>query len=140
MLDKANVDIDAHDEFGMSLLHYAADIGNVEILESLIGAGASVNTNNEKSGWSPLMHAVSSGHTNASKVLMMAGANVNTQDAIGSTPLHLAYFFDNADLISALGVAGARTDLRNHEGDLPEELAGHVANSIVNDAGRIPPK
>ena len=59
-----NVDID-----GRSPLHYAADYGQIEVLQYLISKGANPNTQ-DKHGISVLLAAIWEGHTNCVKFLI----------------------------------------------------------------------
>ena len=59
-----NVDID-----GRSPLHYAADYGQIEVLQYLISKGANPNTK-DKHGISVLLAAIWEGHTNCVKFLI----------------------------------------------------------------------
>ncbi len=116
--------LDLPDKFGMTLLHYAADLGNTDIARNLISAQANVNFINPNSGWTPLFHAVNGDYDDAAKLLMMAGADVNIQDSRGWTALHIALFRGNKKSTNALRVAGARDDLENHDNQLPKDIAG----------------
>ena len=69
-------------------------------------------------------------HSDVAKLLMMSGADVNAQDVRGWTALHIALFTGNEELSDALRVAGARDDLKNNDGQLPEDLAGARATFI----------
>jgi len=67
-------------------LHYAAQVGNVGAINTLIAKGATVNTV-DKFGVSPLYIAVENRHVDAVKALIAAGANVNLQSVI-----HTSFF------------------------------------------------
>jgi len=130
--------LDLPDKFGMTLLHYAADLGNTDITRNLISAQANVNFINPNSGWTPLFHAVNGDYDDAAKLLMMAGADVNIQDSRGWTALHIALFRGNKGLTDALRVAGARDDLRNHDNQLPKDIAGLLDSLMQAQEREIP--
>ncbi|CAF1217450.1 unnamed protein product [Adineta steineri] len=54
---------------GRSLLHYAADAGNFDVLKELVNNGANVNSK-DKFGLTPLLAAIYEDHTNCVKYLL----------------------------------------------------------------------
>ncbi|CAF3034284.1 unnamed protein product [Rotaria socialis] len=54
---------------GRSLLHYAADAGNYDVLKELVDNGANVNSN-DKFGLTPLLAAIYEDHTDCVKYLL----------------------------------------------------------------------
>ncbi len=70
--------------------HYAAQIGRVNIVKTLIKSGANVNATIKSgwlAGWTPLHVAAHCGNTEVVKVLLKAGANVHAKAKDGRTPL-----------------------------------------------------
>jgi len=59
---------------GRTLLHYAADYGQGEVVSYLISQGADVNAL-DKHGISALLAAIWEGHTNCVKILLNSGAS-----------------------------------------------------------------
>jgi acyl-CoA-binding protein len=79
-LDTSEVDKD-----GMTLLHWAADRGHLEVLKYLLQVGFVVDkVDNE--GCSPLHHAGFSGHQQCFKVLAESGASVILRNNDGEVP------------------------------------------------------
>ncbi|CAN0417973.1 unnamed protein product, partial [Ectocarpus sp. 13 AM-2016] len=77
------------------------------------------------------------------RVLLNAGADVNSRSPAGSTPLHWACRFNNADIVECLLLAGADPDsLDNHGADAgsvaglgdPPRRAGHQSPPILPGA------
>ncbi|GAB9476214.1 hypothetical protein Gpo141_00013283 [Globisporangium polare] len=112
-------DPNATDASGWSAVHYAADYGRLEVLETLLeldgqpadgrgattdGAAASAaNLTTEESrrlnlkldardghGWTPLMCAAANGHTRVVETLLANGADASIANAEGRTALHWA--------------------------------------------------
>ncbi|CAF0763454.1 unnamed protein product [Adineta ricciae] len=54
---------------GRSLLHYAADAGNFDVLKELVNNGANVNSK-DKFGLTPLLAAIYEDHTDCVKYLL----------------------------------------------------------------------
>ena len=125
-------DVNAKEGRGrQSALMWAAAEGNVEVLDTLIEAGADFRTPLD-SGFTPLLFAVREGRIGAVKTLLKAGADVNEVVkvrarpklpeegarplAAGTTPLLIATTNAHFELAAQLLAAGAdpNTDLLGH--------------------------
>lgn len=74
------------------------------------------------SGGDSLLHiAAIRGDARTAGLLLKAGADPNAAGDMSYTPLHYAHWKRHDDLIALLLAHGARTDLRNEFGKLPEE-------------------
>jgi ankyrin repeat protein len=71
---------------GYSALSIAALLGNADIVQALLGAGALVDDKSEM-GMTPLLLASGEGHIAVVKTLLSAGADINHRDEFGRTPL-----------------------------------------------------
>ena len=90
----------------------AAHLGHVEIVRSLIAAGAPLDHVNNL-GWTALIESIVLGdggprHTETLRALIEAGANVNLADRDGHTPLALARRRGYAEMIKLLERARAK--------------------------------
>ncbi len=74
---------------GFTALHFAAQKGNLEIAQILLGAGANINDTHSEYG-NALLIAVASGHEEMALFLLQNGADLNVKDTWGATPLHYA--------------------------------------------------
>ncbi len=90
LLISAGADANANpkDMFG-SPVAYAANLGDVESIRTLLQAGGNVNQASEE-GVTPLMWAAERGNPEAVKVLLLAGANASARSASGRTALTCA--------------------------------------------------
>lgn len=70
-------------------LHWAADYGQVEVIEYLLSKGANIEAK-DNFGITPLLAAVYEGHANAVKVLLQRGARRDVKGPDGMTPLEAA--------------------------------------------------
>lgn len=76
--------------------------------------------------------------------LSSVGASVNApRSSDGWTPLFLAVLFGSRQLVMTLLQNGAKTDIKDHEGLTPEDLAkkyhmGHVTNLLVHSRSKVP--
>jgi len=130
----ASADVDAH--FGFmaraTALRYAAERGHIEIVRLLLSAGADpspsgaagydksvrrcaaernqtavVNLLRSASELSELHIAAETGRITDVRRLLAAGANVNAKDKGGYTPLHLATWAEQSEVVKVLLAAGA---------------------------------
>jgi ankyrin repeat protein len=90
----------------------AAHLGHVEVVRTLIAAGAPLDHVNNL-GWTALIESIVLGdggksHTAVLKDLVQAGAKVNLGDRSGTTPLALAKKRGFAEMAKILEAAGGR--------------------------------
>jgi ankyrin repeat protein len=90
----------------------AAHLGHVEVVQTLIRAGAPLDHVNTL-GWTALIESIVLGdgglrHTETLRVLIEAGADVNLPDRDGRTPLALARDRGHIAMVLLLQQAGAR--------------------------------
>ena len=79
----------AKDDESPTALQYAAETGNVELVELLLAAQVDVNHRNTL-GWSPLHQAVQNVRLEIARLLIAHGADVNLANNLGNTPLYYA--------------------------------------------------
>ena len=77
-------------ELGDTLLHQAAEKGDVEEARRLIEQGAAVDARN-KEKYTPLHTASLNGHAELSKLLIENGADIEARNAYGSRPIDLVF-------------------------------------------------
>lgn len=94
---KSGISPDTKAGMDRTMLFFAADKGNREMVELLLSYKANPNHLDEE-GFGPLHQAIAGGHFEIADMLIAAGADVNAKDQyamLGLTPLHIAF---NADL------------------------------------------
>lgn len=89
LLLKADANVNAADNDGVTPLHWAAGYCFTEIAQTLLQAGASL-TAMDNVGMTPLHQAADSGCTSVAQLLIDAGADVNRRTTQRMTPLALA--------------------------------------------------
>lgn len=106
----------------------AARDGHTEIVEALLVAGADVNAVEPTFGAVPLHKAVYNGRADITQMLVeQPGIDINFQGATnGYSPLHDALWHGYADCVEVLLNAGARLDLKGHDGKIPQDIAVEV--------------
>lgn len=125
--DEARQTINAHNEDGFTLLHLAAQKGDVEEGKRLIQLGADIEiTSKTKGGRDTALHlAAQKGHSNFVELLLDSGADVNKASATGSgvTPLHEAAYYGHINIIGLLIARNATIDAKDRNGYSPLQYA-----------------
>jgi len=105
---ESDVDLAKTDSDGVTLVHIAAENGNVKVLETLVNVGKlSVKLKDERGG-EPLLEAAAAGRLLCVKWLVKHGSDVNGCDNRGDTALHLACGFGHVSTIQWLIANGAK--------------------------------
>jgi len=110
--------LNIRDGNGRSPLHRAAESGNMELMEMLIGMGAIVNAESE-TGHTPLHFGAFAGHVDACKSLLNNGAWIDHMGTDGCVPLHFACGQGKLAVIEFLVSKGANLKIANYKGQLP---------------------
>ncbi len=86
--------VDDFCKHGMSVLHHAAEAGDIEMVQTLVRYGAnienSVCTDSSSSGRPPLHDAIWSGNTELVRWFLMRGARLNHKNEFGRSALAVA--------------------------------------------------
>ncbi|GAA6022886.1 hypothetical protein JCM8202_003754 [Rhodotorula sphaerocarpa] len=81
--------LENRDDTGNTALISAATTGNLELVSTLVGAGADLAAANNR-GVTALHYAASKGHVSIGRLLISKGADINTRDKANQIPLHRA--------------------------------------------------
>mmetsp|Transcript_30802 Transcript_30802/g.69280 ORF Transcript_30802/g.69280 Transcript_30802/m.69280 type:complete len:208 (+) Transcript_30802:33-656(+) len=102
-------------------LHAACRAGNLDMVNLLLGARASVNALEVShcGGRSPLHLAAQANHTAIAGSLLVGGANPILRDSRGQTPLHLAALEGQADVTRLIANHGGDPNMRDYAGFNP---------------------
>ncbi len=121
-------DVNETDADGLSPLHFAAALGNEDIVKMLLDAGANVNYR-DPWGMAALHAALKEGHEAIALALIEHGADVNVRTVSGLypgfTPLHAAVFFAKTSqpVIALLLKKGALVNAKDDAGRTPLQMA-----------------
>jgi ankyrin repeat protein len=108
---------------GETPLHKASGVGHTGTALSLINdRGARVDAI-DKDRNTPLMQAAAGGHTGTALALInIGGARIDASEQNSVTPLHCASSCGHPVTVSALLAEGARLDVKNADGDTPQQV------------------
>lgn len=123
--------------FGETPLFYIVESPDLKMADLLVRHHASINAHNDK-GETPLMLC----YVRSAMFieLLRLGADINAQDKDGDTILHLwaETGHDDSDLqnIRWLVSHGARSDIKNHDGETPVDLAAQANCPVIAEVLR----
>jgi ankyrin repeat protein len=95
-----------HKPDGRTVLHGAAEAGQLKVVRQLVNSKAAVNATTTK-GRTPIHLAARRGHERIATTLLTWRASVSATDNDGCTPLHLAAARGHTGMIKVLVAAGA---------------------------------
>jgi uncharacterized protein len=126
---KKHADINAPQPDGMTALHWAVHLDNLEIAKLLVKNGANVKSEN-RYGVTPLSLACANGNTELVELLLNAGADPNTTLRGGETVLMTAARTGKVGPVKALLAHKAKVDAKERRGQTALMWAtadGHTA-------------
>ena len=104
-----DADVNKKNVYGLTALHIASERGNLEIVKSLLNAGAKIDEV-DGSLSTPLMLAAFEGHQDIVNHLITCGASVDKKGLNNQTALHYASKRGNLEMVKSLLNAGAKID------------------------------
>lgn len=108
-----------HAETGSSLVHFAAEGGNLAIVDLLRKYRVDLNHSNLVTRASALHHAVMAGQFNILSTLIdKDNLNINAKTIDGDTPAHIAVTTNNLPALALLLKKGADTTIRNQDTEI----------------------
>lgn len=112
----------AERDSSQTLLHQAAQAGDLDTVMRLVEKGEALHAQDEE-GQTPLHLAAQAGDGSTVKYLIRNGASVHFPDTNARTPLHVAAKAGKIDAVEYLLVFGADPAARDSEGKTPLTLA-----------------
>ncbi len=111
------VSADSRDPSGIPALGWAAEGGNLTIVEYLLEKGAKLDSGNFMT--SPLNMAAAAGKEAIVQTLVKKGARIDSRDISGNTPLWNAAFKEQTEAVRILLNSGADPNSSNSMGNTP---------------------
>ena len=127
----SGMSINAVDETGHSIFHYACGRGHLDIVRACIEQGADLSE--ENGAVTPLTLAVKNGHVAVVSLLVEEGVDVNGIDEHGKTSLHLACRCGHVDVARELLNLGAEVRAIDKSGNTPLHEAARVGSVEVTE-------
>ena len=125
-------DVNAPQGDGMTALHWAAEAGDVEMVEMLLYAGANLQGVTRLGAYTPLHLASKAGKDRVVARLLEAGADPSAYTTTGDvTPLHFAAASGSVATVEALLDYGA-------EVDVTESVRGQTPLMLAAGRNRVP--
>lgn len=119
LIDRVEVDINAHDEYGNTSLHYAIEWDNAPAISWLLDRGAIVHKVNDDRQ-TPLYRALEKGREELALLLLQHPSfNVAYADREGNTSLHYAAAYNRKKVLEYLVNNNADFGTKNGEGETP---------------------
>lgn len=107
---------------GLTPLHIAIKVRNLEIAQYLLDMGADINAQDDY-GVTPLHLAVKKKRLDLVRFLVLKKADINIKNISGITPLHQAAFSGEMPVVEFLHQMGANPNIRNEQNATPYDLA-----------------
>ena len=126
-LAEHDVDLTPLLDHGLSLLHFAAWIGDVNLAEKQIRKGGDVNCVDEM-GRTPLFIASANGHVNVIEFLHSHNGDINQKDKKGRTPLFIAARNGETECVEFILQHHSDIDGVNDDGQTPLYIASSAGN------------
>ena len=126
-------DVDRVDQYGCTMLHYAAVSGRSDIVQMLLDLKYDVHKQNSN-GRTPLMSALASYHDKseeAAETLLCQMDNVDQADKQGYTAMHYAAMHGLLGIVALLLTKTKLVDVQNKKGLTPSALAAKFGKDAV---------
>jgi len=153
LVQEHNLNVDAQDKEGRTLLEHAIKVNNIEaasllieknakitdhifglaklgFVETIIKAGIDLNAKNSL-GETMLHQAIKQGNNYNIIKLVEAKADLNMSDNNGRTALHLAYLYHREDIANYLIENCANIWLADNNGKLPYYITDHMGHEMT---------
>jgi ankyrin repeat protein len=136
LLNKYKVDLESKNLESETPLLIAARRGNSFLIESLLKHGADYSVRDKYGWYSPIHIAIMSNKKHAPKIinlLVRYGAKVDEFDEFGNSPLHLACYKGNLNVVRSLIYNKANVNLKNPLDKTPLHYAAERSDGAFVD-------
>ncbi|MCY4627114.1 MAG: ankyrin repeat domain-containing protein, partial [Acidobacteria bacterium] len=127
---RSGADVNAAQGDGFTALHWAAKLGNREVADVLIAAGADLEATTRLGGHMPLHVAAAAGKAGGVEALLVGGAPAGAMTLTGAEPIHLAAAAGVPEVVTALIAHGASVDARETEWGLTALMFAAVRGRV----------
>jgi len=128
LLKQPQLQLEMHAKNGDTALMIASFLGDLELVQKLVNAGAEVN----QPGWAALHYAAANGNTDLIDFLLSESAYIDAESPNKTTPLMMAVRFGKYDAANLLIEQGADITLKNDQGATALDFAmGVERNDLI---------
>uniref|UniRef100_A0AAY4E8H8 Euchromatic histone-lysine N-methyltransferase 2 n=1 Tax=Denticeps clupeoides TaxID=299321 RepID=A0AAY4E8H8_9TELE len=110
-------------EDGSTGLHHAAKLGNLDVVNLLLGTGQVDVNAQDSGGWTPIIWAAEHRHIDVIRALLDRGSDVTLKDKEMNVCLHWASFAGSVEIAELVLNAGCPLSSVNTHGDTPLHIA-----------------
>jgi ankyrin repeat protein/class 3 adenylate cyclase len=112
-------------------IHFCAETGDFEGVQSFFDKDGKINGRDEKNGWMPLHYAVNANDIDMVEFLVHLGANVNGADFKGEiAPLDIAFKTGNVEMQSYLQAKGALRKKKHDTGGGGKDVNIYITDEV----------
>jgi ankyrin repeat protein len=111
-LIEGGADVNASQGDGMTALHWAAENGDVEMVQTLLFAGAFPNSATRNGAYTPLHLGAKAGRAGSVEALLVGGADPDATTVTGVTALHFAAAAAAVESVTSLLAHGGQVDVK----------------------------
>ena len=112
-------------------IHFCAETGDFEGVQSFYDKDGKINGRDEKNGWMPLHYAVNANDVDMVEFLVHLGSNVNGADFKGETaPLDIAFKTGNVEMQSYLQAKGALRKKKHDIGGGGKDVNIYITDEV----------
>ena len=112
-------------------IHFCAETGDFEGVQSFFDKDGKINGRDEKNGWMPLHYAVNANDVDMVEFLVHLGANVNGADFKGEiAPLDLAFKTGNVEMQTYLQSKGAQRKKKHDIGGGGKDVNIYITDEV----------
>ena len=132
---RSGADVNAAQGDGFTALHWAAKLGNREVAEILIAAGADIEATTRLGSHMPLHVAAAAGQADVTEALLKAGAPVAVPTNTGARSVHFAAAAGDPATLEVLVAHGADVDsVEPQWGQTPLMFAAAIGRTAAVEA------
>ena len=116
---------------GGTNIHFCAETGDFEGVQSFFDKDGKINGRDEKNGWMPLHYAVNANDVDMVEFLIHLGANVNGADFKGEiAPLDISFKTGNVEMQSYLQSKGAVRKKKHDTGGNGKDVNIYITDEV----------
>ncbi len=120
------------ERYSMKPIHFATNKCNLKILQLLLNEGTDINATSTEYLSTSLHIAAIHGELELGQFLLDSGANINAANYKGFTPLCLASFYCQSDMVELLLCNNADINIKDMNGKTALDIVGGYRKDICN--------